>query len=274
MDKTFWQELMQNEYAIPNGHTLENLTDEIFSYLGSTDPELRDDIGYIVYANWLKMGLYSQETITRHISRLMDNLAREIGENDTDSVFLRTFSVLFLAEIIHNDNKEPKLEKSTIDALVDKSLWYLENEKDPRGYVQVKGWAHALAHTADLLAVLAKNQNTDATQHLRILHGITEKLANTFVWVYVHGEDDRLSTAALMIFQRGLLDLDTVQEWVSSFTDSWKGAWMDVERTRAFFNIRNFLRSLYLQVATEKELPNKKDLEKMILNSVKSLLPW
>lgn len=274
MDKQFWQRLVQNEYAVPKGHTLEELTAEIFSYLGNTDPELRDDIGYIVYANWLEMGLYSQETALEHISLLTDNLKTGIGEQEIDSIFLRSFSVLFLAEIVYNDNKSPKLDKVIIDMLVEKALWYLKHEKDPRGYVQDKGWAHALAHTADLLFALAQNEHTGSAQHLRILNGITEKLANASEWVYVHGEDDRLSRAVLAIFRRGLVSFNDAQEWLVSFTENWKGAWINEERTRAFANTRNFIRSLYLQVATEEGLPDQDESEKMILNAIQTMRPY
>ena len=44
MDKSFWTEIAQHEYAIPAGHDLNELTRELFSYLGHPDPELRDDI--------------------------------------------------------------------------------------------------------------------------------------------------------------------------------------------------------------------------------------
>jgi len=274
MDKQFWQTLVQNEYAIPEGHSLEELTAELFSYLGNTDPELRDDIGYIVYANWLEMGLYSQETVIEHISQLTDNLETGIGEQETDSVFLRSFSVLFLAEIIHNDNKSPRLDKASVDTLVEKALWYLEREKDPRGYIPVKGWAHALAHTADLLFVLAENEHTNSAQHLRILNGITEKLATASDWVYVHGEDDRLSRAVLTIFRRGLVAFVDVQEWLASFTENWRGAWTNEEHTRAFANTRNFIRSLFLQVAIEKDIPDQDKLEKMILTAIQKMRPY
>jgi len=199
MEKLFWQELIQNEYDIPDEYTIYELTKELFSYRGSTDPELRDDIGYRIYANWLKMGLYSQDIILKHISQVPQNLAEGIGGRDTDSVFMRSFSALFLAEIIHNDNKSSRLNKSTIATLVEKALWYLEQEKEARGYVQFKGWAHALAHTADLLLVLANHKYTDGIQLLRTLNGITTKLASVDAHIYIHGEDDRLSAAALAI---------------------------------------------------------------------------
>ena len=274
MEKQYWQEIIQNDYKIPDGYTIDELTNELFTYLGSTDSELRDDIGYSVYANWLKMGMYSQNKILEHTWQLIKNLDNGIGERGTNSVFIRSFSVLFLAEIIHNDNKAPRFNKKTIDALVGKSLWYLENEEDPRGYIQKKGWAHALAHTADLLFVLAKNEHTDRTQHLQMLNGITGKLKSISDWIFVHGEEDRLSAAAIAIFQRSLLQTDTILEWLSSIKDNWMGAWMDEKRTVAFFNLRNFTRSLYLHLTTIEALEHKKELEKMVFETVQGLRPW
>jgi len=274
MDKKFWQKLIQNEYAIPDGHTIEELLTELFSYLGSTDPKLRDDIGYMTYANWLKMGMCKKEIIDQHISQLMGNLENGIGERDTDSVFLRTFSVLFLAEIVHNDNKSSQLDKTTIDTLVDKALWYLEQEKDSRGFIPGKGWAHALAHTADLLAVLVQNEHTNGSQHIRILNGITKKLKSTADWVYTYGEDDRLSVAVLAVFQRGALKKGILHDWISSLASNWEGAWLDKERTHAFFNVRNFTRSLYFQLVSGEEFEYKEELEKMLLVTVQGLRPW
>src|SRR5512147_163416 len=120
MDKSFWISVAQNDYQVPDGHTLENLTEIIFSYLGSTDPELRDDIAYVVYANWLKRELYSGETIRSHVEKLLSNLDTGIDEAESDSVFLRTFSVLLLAEIVHNDNKETLLKKEQIQSILKK----------------------------------------------------------------------------------------------------------------------------------------------------------
>ena len=275
MDKAFWDEIIQNEYKIPEDHSLEELTAALFSYLGSTDPDLRDDIGYIVYANWLEMGKYTQAEVAEHIQNLLANLETSIGETETDSVFLRSFSMLFLAEIVHNDNKKPELEKAQILEILEKGLWYLEAEKDPRGYVKEKGWAHALAHTADLMRVLSKSEHTGLNEHKRILNGISKKLVNASDWVYLHGEDDRLSAATLSILRREMLPISAIKEWLKSFTSpNWKGAWTKEESTRAFFNVRNYLHSLYLQVATGEGLPKQDELEKMLLNTIRKLRPY
>ena len=278
MDKFFWKKLQENNYAIPADHTPTSLTAELFVYLGSSDPELRDEIAYQTFANFLKRGYLSDEEIAIYITSLLGNLETGIGERDTDSVFLRSFSVLFLAEIIHNDNKAPSLKKPILKTILEKALWYMEAERDPRGYVNEKGWAHALAHTADLFLVLAKNPNTGSREHNRMLNAISKKLVGSTDWVYIHGEDDRLSRAALEILRRDTLSSAFIKKWLKSFlkpdSGSWNGAWTNEETARAYFNVRNFLRSLYLQVTTEEELPQKEELEAMVLESIQTLRPF
>lgn len=278
MNKLYWKNIQKNNYAIPADQTPTSLTAELFTYLRSTDPELRDEIAYDIFANFLKRDLYSLEEIEIYIANLLSNLEIGIGEIDSDGVFLRSFSVLFLAEIVYNDNKVPRLKRPILETILEKGLWYLAEEKDLRGYVKGKGWAHALAHTADLLLVLGKNLQTDKRDHLMILNDVRAKLIRSTAWVYVHGEDDRLSAAVLTIFQRGLLDPLAIKKWLDSLTDpkngSWKGAWTKENSTRAFFNTRNFLRSLYLQVTTEDEIPQQEELEQMLLEAIQNLRPY
>jgi len=271
MDKQFWKTIQENDYNIPNGHTVKSLTPELLSSLGSADPELRDDLAYTILVEWVERDLYTPDDLRQIIAGLSANLDVGIGEAETDSVFLRAFSVLALALIVYYDNKKSFLKSEEIEAILDKGLQYLAEEKDPRGFIPVKGWAHALAHTADLLLVLAENNKLGARNLVRILNGVTEKLTNASDWVYVHGEDDRLSAAVLVIFQRGLLGQAAIKEWLDSLTNpksgSWIGAWTQEESTRAYFNIRNFLRSLYFQVTTD-------ELGDTILEAVQTLRPY
>jgi len=74
MEKGFWLSIARNDYAIPAGHTLNELTNILFGYLGSTDPELRDDIAYIVYANWLKREMFTKDEVRTHTNELLANL--------------------------------------------------------------------------------------------------------------------------------------------------------------------------------------------------------
>ena len=277
MDKEFWIALAKNDYKIPKGRTLEELKQVIFGYLSSADPELRDDIAYIVYANWLKREMFSKEEVRAHVNELIENLTKGIDETESDSVFLRTFSVLMLAEIVHNDNKKPLLKKDQIQSILDKGLWYLNAEKDPRGFIPVKGWAHALAHTADLMLVLGKNRNIEKVDLERILQAIAEKLINSANWLYFHGEDDRLANAVVGILQRDLISLDFVETWLKSLIDpevSWVGVYMDSNRAKAFHNTRNFLRSLSQLIGRAEPWAETLNTAHLVNDALEDLKPY
>lgn len=277
MDQSFWIAIAKNDYKIPEGHTLEELTKALFGYLGNTDPEIRDDIGYIVFANFLKREMYSQEDIQTHIKELLSNLEKGIGDTGTDTIFLRTFSVLFLAEIVYNDNKKPLLEKEQTQSILAKALWYLGAEKDPRGYIPVKGWAHALAHTADLLQQLGKNRSMEKEDLEKLLQGIAAKLVNSTDWTYIHGEDERLANSVIAILQRSLVSIEFLKNWLRSITEpekSWKGAYMEEGKAKAFHNTRNFLRSTLIAIRSSKELNKKDELESLVFDSLINLKPY
>ena len=276
MDKDFWAAIEGNDYAIPEGHTLENLTGILFSYLGSSDPQLRDDIAYRVYANWLKQERLSDEMIRSHVDQLLANLEKGIGEPASDTVFLRAFSVLLLAEIVHNDNKKPLLEAAQVKTILEKGIWYLGAEKDPRGYIPVKGWAHALAHTADLMLVLTRNRYVDAGDLWSILSTVSNQVVHSTHAIYIHGEDERLANAVLQILQRDEVSLNQLEAWCKTLSrpddKDWKGAYTEAERNRAYQNTRNLLRSIYLAIVSARdELPDRKALASLFLNTINEI---
>ncbi|HET9906162.1 MAG TPA: DUF2785 domain-containing protein [Anaerolineales bacterium] len=274
MDKEFWADLSKNDYQIPEGHALEELTKTLFSYLGSTDPDSRDEIAYVVYANWLKRDMFSLGEIENHINELLANLEKGVGETESDSVFLRAFSVLLLAEIVHNDNKKSLLEKEQIQRILERGLWYLEAENDPRGYIPVKGWAHALAHTADLMLVLGRNRYLEGNDLTRILQGIANKIKQQNNYVYIHREDERLANAVAEILQRGVLDLEYVESWAGGFLQPEKftfdGTFKE-DISRLYQNTRNLLRSVHIQVFSRAEIRNKENLQMLLLKALQSL---
>jgi len=277
IDKEFWNSIIKNDYKIPDEHSLKELTEILFGYLGSTDPDLRDDIAYMVYANLLKREMYSTDDINIHINELLGNLEKGIGKTETDSVFLRSFSVLFLAEIVHNDNKKPLLNKNQVKSILAKGLWYLDAEKDSRGFIPMKGWAHSLAHTADLMLVLGRNRQTAKDDLENILHGIRNKLIHSTNWVYVHGEDERLANAVVAILGRDLVSMDFLNNWLTAMIEperSWNGAYLDEGQAKAFHNIRNFLRSVLVAIHSADNLSQKAKLETMLFEANKDLKPY
>lgn len=263
MDKEFWLAVQENEYAVPDGYSAAELTEELFTYIGSLDPMLRDGIGYETFANWLAKGKYSPEQLNGYVTRLVLGLQDGLGERDTDTVFARTFSALFLAEIIHHDNKKAVLDKESVLSVYARAVAYLAEEKDARGFVSGKGWAHSLAHTADLLYVLSSNRFLAREELERILYAVTEKLTGPTDWVYIYNEEDRLVQVVLGAVQRNLLDEFFYKEWLKSFIFSggvkrpWKRSFEQQEMHNAYFNTRNFLRSMYLRIQQAEKLLNR-----------------
>ena len=96
----------------------------------------------------------------RHmIGELAANLMRGLGDRNSDTVFLRAFSVLMLAEIVHYDNAHHVLDDVEVRQMLELGIVYLDAELDQRGWVHGEGWAHSVAHTADLLFVLAQSRS-------------------------------------------------------------------------------------------------------------------
>jgi hypothetical protein len=280
MDKEFWQAIVKNDCIVPPGHTAGEYLDELLQNLGSTDAELRDELSLTILSSWLGGRAYTVEQMRALLSPLMDNLNKGIGENGTDTIFLRTFSALILAELIHCDNKQPYLTQNEVLDALEKTLTYLLAERDPRGYVPGKGWAHALAHTADLLMVLASSRHLNAENLEEILRGIETRLINSGHTIYTNDEDERLARVISVILEQGLLDIEKFALWSQSLVrvdghSRWKDAYLDEERDRARHNIKTFLRSLhYRLIKSGKQKIQAMEFIPVLQENLKVLTPW
>lgn len=276
MDKTFWQGIIHNDFALPGGHTIEDLTDELLGYFGSTDPLLRDEFGYAILVNWMEKGFIGPEILRGMIPKMIANLRMGIGEQDTNSVFLRSFSVLHLATLIAHDNENPYLNAADVRQVLEAGLDYFQAERDLRGMVGEKGWAHSVAHTADLLKFLSRNTHLNAVDLESILHAIAAKLTTISPTVFVYGEDDRLAHVLDAILKRHLLSLDTLAAWIENLGEPTKTRLRMAENGTDGYatsqNVRNFLRALYLQIElAEQRRPLADELIGVLK---KSLLPY
>lgn len=259
MDKAFWQSIVAADFAVPASHTVAELTPELLGFLGSTDIDVRDPFGYTILAQWIvRDGHYPPAELRVMRDQLIANLA--IGLREPDTVFLRSFSILMLSVIVYRENQHPFLSDAEIHDLLDHGLRYFAVEQDLRGFVPDKGWAHSVAHTADLLKFLARNPKTTAADHERILDAITDKLLLPVVYWYVHSEDERLVSAVMDISKRATLASEIWEAWLDRFAE-WKNSWQPgdfVPTIHApWLNSKNFLRSLYFRLDEVSELRPK-----------------
>lgn len=216
-DKAFWQRIAASKFTPPASEPIEPLVLELSGYLASSDPELRDDIGYTTLVSWI----YRQKAVPVDLRRVllkewMANLRAGIGTRGTDAIFRRSFSALALGILPGLDNEAPFLDAAEFNALLSAALEYLRDEVDVRGFDAKKGWMHSAAHTADLLKFLGRSRHLQPPQQAAILDGILDKMTRTDE-VLTHGEDERLARAVLSIAARTDFDEAGFRRWASRF---------------------------------------------------------
>jgi len=260
MDRSFWLDVRENGFATPQGQDHMRLTEELLLWLGSPDPELRDAIAYETLAHWLEQGLYSVRQRAEIGERMAENLSRGLGEAGTDSVFLRSFSSLILGEAVAADMRDPALPEPVLRAWRGRATHYLVAERDERGFVPDRGWAHATAHTADCLGAFAAHPVTGRDGLEAIMHAVVERVLRHGADVFLFDEERRLAFACLRVLQRTEWTGDDMQAWLARFARprayaTWREASGDEVGARSRLNAKAFLLELYFQGLWAKAEP-------------------
>jgi uncharacterized protein DUF2785 len=273
MESAFWDRVVAEGHKVPTDRSLADLTSELTAMLGDTDPRLRDGIAYEVLATWVSEGVYDDL-----LQGLGDGMAAGlmvgIGERGTDTVFRRSFSALILAECVSRDTEMRVVPPDTILRWGDRAAGWLVRERDVRGYVHGKGWAHAVAHGADVLAALAQSPALGRLELTVLLDVIADRVLSESDRL-LHGEDDRLALATMQILRRDLLGTDVVDPWLARLAAK---ARPDFERAGDPYavagNVQPFLRALHLQLALAPQPPAQRaDLLLTLIDHLKLANP-
>ena len=141
-------------------------------------------------------------------------LENGLGDRENDTVFRRSFSALLLAECVARDNQQRLLPDNRILRWGDRiAAWYVR-ELDLRGWVPGKGWAHAIAHGADAIGVLARSATFDVPELTVLLDVLADRLLLPTEQLFVSGEPDRMAAATLQVLHRNLVPLAVLEPWV------------------------------------------------------------
>src|SRR5947207_12419771 len=177
-DRSFWAGIAKNRYEVPPGESADALVRELSDFLGSPDPELRDDFAYSIAAAWIyRDRRVSEKTLHELLKTWSANLQVGLGGIGSDTLFLRAFSALDLSLLAALDDQRPFLDEAELTGLLSAALAYLAGEKDLRPFDARHGWMHATAHTADLLKFLGRNPRLRAADQGRILEAVAAKLS-------------------------------------------------------------------------------------------------
>ncbi len=252
-NKQFLRSIAENNYEVPHDIDSYDFAKALFVNLGSPDGELRDELSYMILASGIiDKGRLTVEQMNELLTISLDtqHLFYAIGEVNSDSVFMRSFSNLIIAAILYTDARNLVISEQVVQHTKKALLTYAEEEKDWRGYVEGKGWAHAMAHLADALDECAQNSymtpedRQDILQTLRRLAQLPEPLYNE--------EDMRLATSAQHIIVGREVPDNFITDWLDAcFVE--RGS--DVSAWMSATNVKNFLRSLYFLLIWDNMLP-------------------
>ena len=226
---------------------------DMLEHIGSTDPELRDTLIYELLASWIEAGAYSQETMRRMMAICLDegHIRFHLGARCDDSVFTRTFSSLIIAALLDRHLQEPYLTAEEITSVAGTLTECIGKEADIRGYVEGKGWAHAIAHISDAASALIHCPETSREQAAAIVHALTARIARSKE-SYLDGEERRAAVALKALCRRGFW---TDDEWIGFIREVYancrSGAPNDIARCRRVESVRRLYMALYFDLRSE-----------------------
>jgi hypothetical protein len=224
-DKAFWRGIAEHHFDVPKGESASALAHELSSLLASPDPELRDDLGYSIFARWIgRPNILQPDDLRTLADEWAGNLKDGIGQSGTDSVLKRSFSALCLSLLAEREAKTPFLGTSRYHQLVADATTYLQTERDLRGYDAKLGWIHATAHTSDLLQALAASPMLTSDEESGILKAVEMRLASA-PEVYRQGEQDRIAQAVLAVVRRADFATGSFETWLTRIEAADKKVW-------------------------------------------------
>lgn len=245
-----WQAIRADGDRPPPGTTAGALVPELVGYLGSIDPVRRDQIAFEVFVAWIvKAPRLSPAELVELATTLEANLAGPLDA--PDGVYLRSFSALVLSLIAKRDLDAPFLDDPGRQRLVAAAVAYAGRETDLRGHTGARGWAHAAAHTADLLKFLARHPALAEVDRMRVLDAVAALVVRRHGAIFHHGEDGRLAVAVLEALRRGVPDAALVA-WVERLAAPLREpepARFDPALYAAQRNARNLLFTVFVQLS-------------------------
>ncbi len=289
---SYWQRVLQSGRAVPSDRPLDELTAELVEMLGHPNPRLREDVAYPILTAWLDEGVYD-DLLSGLGNGLVPGLQYGLGHDGDSSVIRRSYSALMLAEILGRDNDRQLLGASSVLEWGDRATSWYVREQDHRGWIPEQGWAHAIAHGADLLAALARSRHFGRLELTVLLDVIADRVLTPTSYIWRHGEDDRLAFAVMALLHRNSLDTSLVEPWLKRLGEGIKpprtrgplSEWPSAEAA----NTSRMLRALHLQLALgvqgrpgllrDEELfaeqpANRADLILVVLDQVRAESPW
>jgi hypothetical protein len=254
---SYWESVQATGLAVPSDRPLDELTAELTRMLGDPDPEMREHIAVPTLLTWLRRGVYDDllpglgDGMAAGLRVGLDTASDTTGDTVDDTVLRRSWSAVVLGACIDRDVERPLVPGGKVLEWGDRLATWLLRERDLRDVVPGRGWARAVGHGADALAVLARSPHVARPELTVLLDVVADRvLARTDAMLGLD-QSDRLAGATVAVLRRNVLPLSVLEPWVARVAAAAtqpEGA--DDRAARAVAaNAQAFLRALHLQLA-------------------------
>ncbi|EAF1784394.1 DUF2785 domain-containing protein [Listeria monocytogenes] len=246
-DSNLFNILKQNNYILPKDPDASNeIIDTMLSYLSSVDSELRDNIAYNIFFEWL----VGQDNLTTDQKRRIynyavnkNNLLFKINIIDSDAVFQRSFLALIIALLLENNKVHNFLTDNEIRKTLNLLIELLEKEKNTHSFIEEKGWAHCIAHTADALDELIYQSTISEIDVKKIMTAITF-FYKTNPNILTGEEDERLSNILITALFEQKINIEEVKNWLNSLSETIPNHLPEIP----LINIKQFTQTLLIKL--------------------------
>ncbi|ENG4425612.1 DUF2785 domain-containing protein [Listeria monocytogenes] len=246
-DSNLFNTLKQTNYILPKDPDASNeIIDTMLSYLSSVDSELRDNIAYNIFFEWF----VGQDNLTTNQKRRIynyavnkNNLLFKINIIDSDAVFQRSFLALIIALLLENNKVHNFLTNNEIRKTMNLLIELLEKEKNTHSFIEEKGWAHCIAHTADALDELIYQRTISEIDVKKIMTAITF-FYKTNPNILTGEEDERLSNILITALFEQKINIEEVKNWLNSLSEAIPNHLPEIP----LINIKQFTQTLLIKL--------------------------
>ena len=231
----------------------EQLLTNMVKHIGNPSSILRDQTNYRLFIELLSANYWTAERLRTLAMQLIneEHLFLHIQDREeNEAVFTRSFSALWLTALLHADAQLRFLQAEDLTTIFQQVSRYFIRERDVRGYINdEQGWAHSMAHVADLCVASIRHPQFEVRYAPMILQGVKGAFWKGIV--YIDDEEERFVKVI-----EALIAIDFPEEilieWVEQVFDKLEVYVYEAGYTKDWFkarsNIMHFMKTMYFAV--------------------------
>uniref|UniRef100_A0A486XKP9 DUF2785 domain-containing protein n=1 Tax=Rheinheimera sp. BAL341 TaxID=1708203 RepID=A0A486XKP9_9GAMM len=235
------------QFQPPGEEDINQAAIRLLACVGHSNPSIRDGVVYEAYQHWLRNNLLDTASIRQLFIALLDNLDKSASD---PAQFRSAFSALILAEVVRVDRISPYLNTAEHQQAVDGVARFMAQITDYRGFDQLQGWRHSVAHTADIMLQLSLNPALTAAQADVLLKAIGQQVAPQQHF-YHYGEPKRLALPVLYLLLNDKISSDSLTKHLQAlaapapFSD-WQQVYQHQHGLAKLHNTTAYFAALYI----------------------------